>query len=145
LGLMGSADAPPRRWIDRLPDPSPDNYQHWGTMMPGNLPEPNNLNSPESCVMANVSQMYSGAWGWSDENCYMNTTVMCKIPRELRARPGVRPCQARRQAMPGHAMLCPAVLRRAVRHALLRQATPWSRACARLVLGSGRRPLLGAG
>lgn len=55
---------------------------HWGTDVPDGTPEPNNLYPPESCSTANYSQTYSGVWGWADQSCFKNVSIMCKIKRE---------------------------------------------------------------
>jgi hypothetical protein len=59
---------------------SPNNsYTHWGTLQPGARKEPNGLTGPELCVVANYSQAFGGAWGWSDAPCALKTTSICKI------------------------------------------------------------------
>ena len=57
---------------------------HWGAK--GNVSEPDNAGGSEYCAAANVSQAYGGgawgAWGWSDADCSMNLTYICKMARE---------------------------------------------------------------
>jgi hypothetical protein len=42
-------------------------------------PEPNNVIAPEFCVVANYSQAFDGAWGWSDQNCEDRYIAICKF------------------------------------------------------------------
>ena len=40
---------------------------------------------PEQCAVANYTQAYSSAWGWSDVACTAaNYSTICKIYRECR-------------------------------------------------------------
>jgi hypothetical protein len=83
MGLVaGSLKSWPRfRWQDGLPAPSNTTYQHWGTMTPQSLLEPNNYERPpELCAVANGSQAYDNpaAWGWADSNCANSFPFMCK-------------------------------------------------------------------
>jgi hypothetical protein len=41
--------------------------------------EPNNLVPPEFCSVANATQAYTTAWGWSDQNCDDHYTSICKM------------------------------------------------------------------
>jgi hypothetical protein len=43
------------------------------------LAEPNNWKAPEYCAVANATQAYTTAWGWSDQNCDDKYIFMCKI------------------------------------------------------------------
>jgi hypothetical protein len=70
------------RWIDRTPDPTSETYLHWGVSVPDGTPEPDNLYPPESCSTANYTEVFTGAWGWTDQACYRNVSTMCKIKRE---------------------------------------------------------------
>jgi hypothetical protein len=48
--------------------------------MPGKVPEPNRMTrGQELCVAANLSQAYSGAWGWSDEPCALRLPSICEL------------------------------------------------------------------
>jgi hypothetical protein len=71
-------------WLDGSPTPYPPGYVHWGTMYVGEVgqfaAEPNNWQAPEYCAVANYSQAYTTAWGWSDQNCDDKYIFMCKIP-----------------------------------------------------------------
>jgi hypothetical protein len=67
------------RWIDRLENPG---YTHWGKVNPNIADEPNNLYGSETCTIANASQTYQSAWGWSDEKCTMRAPFICKIRRK---------------------------------------------------------------
>jgi hypothetical protein len=72
---------PKFKWLDGLPAPSNITYQHWGTMNPQALLEPNNYErQPELCAVANASQAYDNppAWGWADSNCGNEFAFMCK-------------------------------------------------------------------
>ncbi len=51
-----------------------------GIYRPGNVMEPNRLRGPELCAVANASQSYQLAWGWSDELCAMQAAYICKLP-----------------------------------------------------------------
>ncbi len=56
-------------------------YKHWGMYQPINSPEPNNLNPPEDCVVGNVTEAFSGAWGWADVNCDLELPYICRVIR----------------------------------------------------------------
>ena len=73
-----------------LPLTSPRAYNHFGLMRFTNtsipaLAEPNNLSGAEYCAVANFSQTYVGAWGWSDIGCGGQHTVMCMVQSGWRA------------------------------------------------------------
>ncbi len=55
-------------------------YKHWGTDS-GSI-EPNNKGGLELCAVANASQSYSKAWGWSDTMCDKKSPFMCRLIRE---------------------------------------------------------------
>jgi hypothetical protein len=77
-------------WLDGSPKPSTYQqpklaYGHWGTQLLGpgeDREEPNNLVPPEFCAVANASQAFGNAWGWSDTNCDELHFSMCKLPGE---------------------------------------------------------------
>jgi hypothetical protein len=46
-----------------------------------NSTEPNNLKLNERCGVANVTQAYDGAWGWSDTLCSETYVHICRIMR----------------------------------------------------------------
>lgn len=87
------------RFIDRLENPG---YTHWGKVNPNIADEPNNLYGQENCAIANSSQSYSGAWGWSDEQCTMRAPFICKIrgvwPLLVLFPSGCMPCLLKRTA-----------------------------------------------
>ena len=95
LGL-GAVKWPEFRWFDNTSGPSTpqapgDDYGHWGSMvseMGDVLDEPNGGmlgGPPEQCAVANYTQAYSSAWGWSDVACTAaNYSTICKIYRECR-------------------------------------------------------------
>ena len=76
----------PRSWIDHTPNPSAQTYEHWGVSAPDGNQEPDNMFPPESCGTANYTTVFESAWGWSDQSCYRNVSIMCKIKREWRKR-----------------------------------------------------------
>jgi hypothetical protein len=78
MGLDSTTSTWPKfRWMDRsLPGPTDATYMHWGR--DGVVSEPNNATGSELCGVANVSQAYSGAWGWSDARCSMSAPFMCR-------------------------------------------------------------------
>jgi hypothetical protein len=43
--------------------------------------EPNNAFPPEFCAVANYTQKFEDAWGWSDQNCEDVFIAICKIAR----------------------------------------------------------------
>ena len=57
-------------------------YKHWG--MDAGVLEPNNKQGLELCAVANASQAYSKAWGWSDTLCDKKFPMMCRMIREWR-------------------------------------------------------------
>ncbi len=68
-------------WLDQSAGaPGQGAYTHWGRA--GGLPEPNNLRGSENCGLANASQTYGAAWGWSDSNCRISAPFICKSLRE---------------------------------------------------------------
>jgi hypothetical protein len=81
--LLSSAAAPLlRRWPTFTPIVATNytiSYTHWGTLQPQGVREPNAYNGLELCAGANGSQVYGGAWGWSDENCGIRAPFVCKI------------------------------------------------------------------
>jgi hypothetical protein len=68
--------------------PSSKNYEHWGLYAPDSNPanrmrEPNNVNFPEYCAVANYTEAFGkpSAWGWADTRC--NSTrapFICRRP-----------------------------------------------------------------
>jgi hypothetical protein len=49
------------------------------------VPEPNQMSGAENCGVANSSQVYGKAWGWSDTDCMAQGVSICKYMREWRA------------------------------------------------------------
>jgi hypothetical protein len=80
MGLRTSS-WPRFTWLDTLlPAPSADTYTNWGTYMPSNVPEPNNLATGENCAVANFTQSTAGqAWKWADNVCEAAAIFMCKM------------------------------------------------------------------
>lgn len=68
-------------WMDPSVTLSSGGYLNWGTLMPGNISEPNNRVPPEDCGVANYTQSLSGVWGWADINCGRQLISICKILR----------------------------------------------------------------
>jgi hypothetical protein len=78
------ADPQEWRWIDpTAPKVSSTAYQHWGQGAAGNPPEmgaePNNYMRDEKCGGANYTQSYDESWGWSDSQCGIKATFMCRL------------------------------------------------------------------
>ena len=46
------------------------------------VPEPNQMSGAENCGVANSSQVYGKAWGWSDTDCMAQGVSICKYMRE---------------------------------------------------------------
>jgi hypothetical protein len=68
-------------WMDpTVSPPLSRGYKHWG--MDGGALEPNNKLGNEMCAVANATQEYSKAWGWSDTNCENKFTQMCMMLSE---------------------------------------------------------------
>jgi hypothetical protein len=59
-------------------------YTHWGVMQPQGRREPNAFTGLELCAGANGTQVYGGAWGWSDENCGLKAPFVCRLRKWLR-------------------------------------------------------------
>ena len=71
-------------WIDTtVRPPLSRGYKHWG--MDGGSLEPNNRQGLELCAVANASQTFSKAWGWSDTLCDSRFPTMCRMISEWRA------------------------------------------------------------
>lgn len=59
-------------------------YQHWGSYpvdATTSLPEPNNIDNPEYCAVANYSQRYGApqVWAFADANCGIRAPFICRI------------------------------------------------------------------
>jgi hypothetical protein len=75
-------------WLDGSTPPSShgkpmETYGHWGVWYEPDgteRAEPNNAMPPEFCAVANYTQLYERAWGWSDQNCEDEYIAMCKFP-----------------------------------------------------------------
>ncbi len=71
----------------RLCRPAGATYVHWGKVMPAGLvSEPDNTAGDERCAVANASEAYGGAWGWSDTRCSGSYAFMCRAAGEERGR-----------------------------------------------------------
>jgi hypothetical protein len=72
------------------------NYTNWGSYMPGNISEPNNLlYPPETCSVANHTQRANGTWRWSDTGCGLRFAYVCRMAgaRAARRGPAADPCR----------------------------------------------------
>jgi hypothetical protein len=79
LGLT-TESWPVFHWTDQSPmNGSILEQGHWGYFMPQNIREPNNIYLNEDCVGANLTQVYDGAWGWSDTQCSQRWPALCRI------------------------------------------------------------------
>jgi hypothetical protein len=77
-------------WTDSsIRPPSGATYMHWGR--DGLVPEPSNSTGSELCGVANLTQTYGGAWGWSDTRCNISAPFMC---RSMGERPPSAACSA---------------------------------------------------
>jgi hypothetical protein len=77
LGLKANT-WPAWAWLDKTAGVyNPGVYANWYTS-PG-LTEPNNLQPPELCVVANASALQRDAWGWADTSCGRRFPYMCKV------------------------------------------------------------------
>ncbi len=88
MGLTSTPSDPTYfSWTDGTPPPGVDRkYAHWGKLRMSDrnvprIPEPNNMDGDEHCAVANASQAYGPAWGWSDTGCDGSFPAICKIPR----------------------------------------------------------------
>ncbi len=103
LGLVTNDSSWPMfDWLDKsIPAPRSTSYEHWGTMDTGTgkLPEPNNVNLPEFCAVANASQNHGSpaAWGWADTQCKDKFVYICKVNGGF---------AAPQEPMPLHLTLC---------------------------------------
>ncbi len=75
-----------------IPSPTFRTYSHWGSENSSQTQEPNSLRGAERCGVANYTQEFDGAWGWSDTMCNETYVQICRIMREWRCWCyGVRP------------------------------------------------------
>ncbi len=101
LGLAITDRWPLFGWLDLSPAPPRNGsalgpvYAHWGYYMPQNILEPNNIFGAEDCGVANATQAYGGAWGWSDTRCNASLPFICRVTREQPR------CFSRLQYLPG--------------------------------------------
>ena len=67
-------------------------YRHWGTMVPSGVKEPYQADPPESCMVANYTEVYGKpiAWGWSDTKCSDAHYPMCRVNSEWHRSPPPR-------------------------------------------------------
>lgn len=84
MGMTSATTAPQAdfKLMDPYAKPGKTVYKHWGTMQPGNIPEPNNRMGGEFCATGNYSQSYANAWGWSDTKCGERFPSICIVRRE---------------------------------------------------------------
>lgn len=75
---------PKFNWTDIVVPPMDKGYKHWGTLMPMGVREPYQVDPPETCAVANATQVYGNpiAWGWSDNKCSNQYYPMCRINSE---------------------------------------------------------------
>jgi hypothetical protein len=88
LGLQANDD---RRWSwmdpTSLPSYYNSKYVNWGVKAPENVPEPDNAEPPESCVVANFTEArpeqspYRA--GWADTSCINSHPAMCRFASKL--------------------------------------------------------------
>jgi hypothetical protein len=71
-------------WTDpSIPAPSTANYIHWGRVLPSNIAlEPDNHFTMENCGVANYTERFGGAFGWSDTQCNITAPFMCRTACE---------------------------------------------------------------
>jgi hypothetical protein len=81
-GLVSNNETWPRfNWTDKsVRPPSGITYIHWGRGE--GMAEPNNNTGFEACGVANASQSFQEAWGWSDVQCGAKYVFICKIQSE---------------------------------------------------------------
>jgi hypothetical protein len=110
---------------------------------PTALPCPAPAAGSEYCAVANASQTYVGAWGWSDVTCGGSHTVMCMVQSERQgAGAAWLHCSTAAVAAPGHTRVapdaqccCPAPLR-----AASGASTGCLRACAAALVTPAPKP-----
>jgi hypothetical protein len=85
-------------WTDpAVVPPTTGSYIHWGRVRPANTSlQPDNFYMAENCGVANASETFVGAFGWSDCQCNITAPFMCKAARKApHARPpGLVTCQS---------------------------------------------------
>ena len=76
------------RWTDpSVLAPSTATYLHWGRVLPSNtVLQPDNFNGTENCAVANYTESYLDAFGWSDCLCNITAPFMCRVSRESRCK-----------------------------------------------------------
>ncbi len=90
MGLASNVNGaiwPNFTWLDRGKAIYMGNYQHWGTIMPGRILEPNNQRPPEVCAGSNLTAgiirydelVVDGVGGWADHNCDEEYPFICEI------------------------------------------------------------------
>jgi hypothetical protein len=90
MGLASNVNGaiwPNFTWLDHGKAIYQGNYQHWGTIMPGRILEPNNLVPPEVCAGSNLTAgiirhrelIYDGVGGWADHNCQEQYVFICEV------------------------------------------------------------------
>jgi hypothetical protein len=77
--VLGVDMWPSFTWTTLGMTPRRAGYEHWGTFMPGQHREPNNVFPAEDCAGANRTEAYGGAWGWADANCYSVRMSLCEV------------------------------------------------------------------
>jgi hypothetical protein len=77
IGLSLSPTTGSWYWLDNSPAPSRRTYLHWGTVMPGMIPEPDR---GFSCAAANYTEAFEDprAWGWGDNSCDQLLPYICE-------------------------------------------------------------------
>jgi hypothetical protein len=86
IGLRSNRTGwPGFEWLQRAtyPEPNrgnnrytPNKYEHWGSST--RWQEPNNRAGDEWCAVANYTQSYFEAWGWSDASCGGAYPYICR-------------------------------------------------------------------
>jgi hypothetical protein len=82
MGLrINGQDLWPRfTWTTSGLTPKQAKHEQWGTFMPGQHKEPNQIFPAEDCAGANQTEAFRGAWGWADINCYTLGHFICEVP-----------------------------------------------------------------
>jgi hypothetical protein len=90
MGLASNVNGaiwPNFTWLDHGKAIYMGDYQHWGTLMPGRVLEPNNLVPPEVCAGSNLTAgiiryeelIFDGVGGWADQHCDEKHIFVCEI------------------------------------------------------------------
>jgi hypothetical protein len=91
-------------WSDpATPPPTTGSYIHWGRVRPSNLAlQPDNFYTMENCGVANYTETFVDAFGWSDCQCNLTAPFICRMSRE----PGCRAPRLRARCSAAAACRC---------------------------------------